>query len=199
MTMPLPRRDATARPPELLRPLFDRLARLALEGRTGDAETQAAIPLDALRSAVEALAIDGSTVRADLGDVVHIHRGRYVRTLVFAHPDVEVLVMAWLPGQQSPIHDHAGSACVVRVLAGRAVERRFERSTKDDRDDAVRAVDERSFEAGSTTASFDADIHLMGNAVAEDAEGCSLNDILVTLHVYAPPLKPTRKYPMPSA
>lgn len=123
----------------------------------------------------------------DLGDAIQIDTGGYVRTLVFERAHVEVLVMAWLPGQRSPIHDHAGSACGVRVVAGAARETIF--TCRDD--GFVEEWDERHLAAGSVTVAFDRDIHALGNAVPSPA---SPRDILVTLHIYSPPLVPTRKY-----
>jgi len=169
---PLPRRDMTARPPEALLPYFD-----ALEA------VSAAIPVQQL----EALVGSWPITAEQLGDAIQIDDGAYVRTLVFERAHVEVLVMAWLPGQRSPIHDHGGSACAVRVVSGAALERLYEK-----RDDGrVVATGERRLTIGGVTSSFDDDIHSFGNA----AEGpASPRDILVTIHVYSPPLRPTRKY-----
>ena len=38
---------------------------------------------------------------------------RYARNLVYKTPDFECLVLCWLPGQRSPIHDHGNSICTV--------------------------------------------------------------------------------------
>jgi cysteine dioxygenase len=170
--MPLPRRDMTARPPAVLRALFDELDRFS-----------GAIPVQQL----EALVGSWSITAEQLGDAIQIDDGAYVRTLVFERAHVEVLVMAWLPGQRSPIHDHGGSACAVRVVSGAALERLYEK-----RDDGrVVATGERRLTIGGVTSSFEDDIHSFGNAVEAPA---SRRDILVTIHVYSPPLRPTRKY-----
>lgn len=168
----LPRRDATANPPPVLRPLFE-----ALRSHDGP------VPLAELQRELEALELTSE----DLGDSIQIDTGSYVRTLVLDLDHVEVLVMAWLPGQRSPIHDHAGSACAVKVVSGSAVERIFRKRP----DGRVEPEGVRRHVPGQVTCSFDADIHSMENAVDRPA---SPRDILVTVHVYSPPLAPTRKY-----
>ena len=170
--MPLPRRDMTARPPAVLRALFDELDRFS-----------GAIPVQRL----EALVGRWPITAEQLGNAIQIDTDAYVRTLVFERGHVEVLVMAWLPGQRSPIHDHGGSACAVRVVSGSAHELLYSK-----RDDGlVVPTGERRLEAGGVTSSSDDDIHSLGNATDAFA---SPRDILVTVHVYSPPLLPTRKY-----
>ena len=169
----LPRRDMTACPPAALAPLCDLLR-----------ETISPVDLDTLLAAVGALDVTPES----LGDAIHIDTESYVRTLVFESAHVAVFVMAWLPGQRSPIHDHAGSACAVRVVSGTAVEQRYHLNP----DETVSPTGEgRQFHAGEVTVSFDADIHMLGNAAMGPA---SPRDILVTIHVYSPPLAPTHKY-----
>lgn len=168
----LPRRDLTGAPPPALEPLFDELR-----------------PFDEpiALAALEAIVARHPVSADELGDAIHIDGAAYVRTLVYGRANVEVLVMAWLPGQRSPIHDHAGSGCVVRVIAGAAREELYQRRG----DGFVERTGERLLAPGGVTSSFDADIHTFGNACDAPA---SPRDILVTIHVYSPPLQPTQKY-----
>lgn len=101
----------------------------------------------------------------------------YRRNLVHAGPAYQALVLCWRNGQRSPIHDHAGSSCGVRVLAGEAVETVFERT----RSGMVFAVRSLSHLPGGVCATQDADIHQVSNLADDGAD-------LVTLHVYSPPL-----------
>jgi len=169
---PLPFQDARECPPAALLPLFERLDAM----RTG-------MTIDGLRAALTAVPL----TRADLGSAIMIDTGAYVRTLVRQTADYQVLVMAWLPGQRSPIHDHRGSACAVRVVAGRGWEQVYEEAG----DGLARPTTARAYPPGEVACSVDADIHSFGNAAAAPA---SPDEILVTVHVYAPPLAPTRKY-----
>jgi cysteine dioxygenase len=101
----------------------------------------------------------------------------YRRNLLHTGPAYQALVLCWRNGQRSPIHDHRGSSCGVRVLRGVATETRFTLS----RNGLVLATHSRELAEGSVCASQDADIHQMSNLQAGGAD-------LVTLHVYSPPL-----------
>lgn len=174
--MSLPHRDATRCPPECLRPLF-----LALDEA---ARRQRPVPMETLKRLLAACTVTAES----LGDAIQIDAARYVRTLVYRSETSEVLVMAWLPGQRSPIHDHAGSACAVRVVSGEAIEQVY---LPDGEGTVIASGEPRRLAGGGITGSFDADIHALGNAAPVPA---SPRDILVTIHVYSPPLKPTGKY-----
>ncbi len=172
-TMPLPRRDMTETPPVCMEPLFRALDRYA-----------GPVPIEALIELVHDLSVSTDS----LGDAIQIDATRYVRTLVFRSEIAEVFVMAWLPGQCSPIHDHAGSACAVRVVSGAALEQRFDRN---DDGTVSRSGEPVRLEAGGVTGSVDSDIHTVANAATGPAP---TREILVTIHVYSPPLSPTGRY-----
>lgn len=116
----------------------------------------------------------------------HVRFGiaKYRRNLVRRTADYEVLVLCWKPGQQSPIHDHSGSNCAVKVLSGAATEVKFDRTATG----GLRVASAERLEAGGITASADADLHRVANW-----EGPGEN--LVTLHVYSPPLRGMQLYP----
>src|SRR5262249_910839 len=57
---------------------------------------------------------------ADLAGWVRFSPRSYQRNLVRAGEWYHVWVMCWRNGQRSPIHDHAHSACCVKVLSGNA-------------------------------------------------------------------------------
>jgi cysteine dioxygenase len=119
-----------------------------------------------------------SDLTADrLADYLVFRPERYVRNLVHAGPCYQALVLCWRNGQRSPIHNHRGSNCGVKVLRGVAKETVFARAPNG----AVYAVRSRDLEAGHLCASADADVHQMSNLQAGGAD-------LVTLHIYSPPL-----------
>lgn len=97
----------------------------------------------------------------------------------------EALLMCWRRGQRSPIHDHAGSLCAVRVLRGTVTETRFEASPGAE----PTPVETILHPAGSVCVSYDADIHEIANDQPGETD-------LVTLHVYLPPLRSMRKFPV---
>ena len=159
--------------PLVLAPLFETLSR-----------AKQPCALDLLERALDDIAITADA----LGESIAIDTSAYVRTLVFRSSFVEMFVMAWLPGQRSPIHDHRGSACAVKVVSGRALEQRYGPGPKGT---VVRTAAPQLVGAGTVIGSFDADIHAFGNAATGPAP---LRDILVTMHAYSPPLAPTTKY-----
>jgi cysteine dioxygenase len=113
----------------------------------------------------------------DVADHVLFSSRGYARNLVRSGPWYSLLVLCWRNGQRSPIHDHAGSSCGVRVLRGTMTETRFEFAPNGH----VKAVASRDLGPGSVCGSQDFDLHQVSNLQAGNAD-------LVTLHVYSPAL-----------
>jgi cysteine dioxygenase len=125
-------------------------------------------------------------LRPDLSGLsryIRFGRDCYRRNSIHTGPAYQALVLCWKSGQRSPIHDHRGSACGVRVLKGTATEVVFERSPSG----LIFPAATRKLETGSICASFDIDIHQMGNLENSQEE-------LITLHIYSPPLVSMRTY-----
>jgi cysteine dioxygenase len=101
----------------------------------------------------------------------------YARNLIKAGPWYNVLILCWRNGQRSPIHDHTGSSCAVRVLRGTATETTFEFAANGQ----ILATGSRLHRPGSVVGSQDSDIHQISNLQAGNAD-------LVTMHIYSPPL-----------
>ena len=105
------------------------------------------------------------------------HPQHYVRNLLQAGQAYHALVLCWRNGHRSPIHDHRGSCCAVKVLRGEATETSFQIAPNG----MAYAISSRQLTEGATCYSEDADIHQVSNLQADQAD-------LVTLHVYSPPL-----------
>src|SRR6267142_1474242 len=73
----------------------------------------------------------------------------YVRNLMYAGPSYQALVLCWQSGQRSPIHDHSGSSCGVKVIRGVATETTFARAANG----MIYATGSRHIAAGQTSAS----------------------------------------------
>src|SRR5450756_1824531 len=99
----------------------------------------------------------------------------YARNLVCRTPSFELLVLCWRPGHESTIHDHAGSLNAIRVYRGELASRVF-----------VPAAGR----PGGWTGVSRGGIHQLANTVDED---------LVTVHIYAPPLLELTVYSTDSA
>jgi cysteine dioxygenase len=113
----------------------------------------------------------------DVAKFIRFSERSYTRNLVRAGPWYYALVLCWCNGQRSPIHDHRGSNCGVRVLRGTLTETIFEFAANG----LVKAVLSRDVLPGSVVGSADTDLHQVSNLQAGDAD-------LVTLHIYSPPL-----------
>jgi cysteine dioxygenase len=102
---------------------------------------------------------------------------RYMRNRLHDGPAYQALVLCWRNGQRSPIHNHRGSNCGVKVLRGVATETTFARAPNG----LVVPVRSHDLPTAHVCASADQDIHQVSNLQAGGAD-------LVTLHVYSPPL-----------
>src|SRR5579883_644792 len=156
---------------ELCGALATLVARLrALQGSPSAEEI-----LDAVsRTAVTADAVSSFIAPTGVG----YGRRRIVRTAQF-----EVLVMSFRPGQRTGPHDHGGAISVFRILAGKACETRYRQRA----DALVEPVGERSLEAGDIGSDAGELIHEIRNDAANDT-------LLVSLHVYCPPLPELRRF-----
>lgn len=114
---------------------------------------------------------------------LHFSNQRYQRNLLFRGPGFEALLLCFEAGQRTPIHDHHGSACGVRVLVGEVMETGFNSTT----DGWLYATGSATLPANGVTGSQDMDIHQLSNLQAGGAR-------LVTLHIYSPSLKKVGNY-----
>ena len=116
----------------------------------------------------------------------------YARNLVCRTPFFELLVLCWRPGQQSTIHDHAGSLNAIRVLSGELTSRTFSRTSGAPAGGGpVEQDDEERVPADAHMVGLDRNgIHQLANTSSDD---------LVTVHVYAPALMELNVYSTTSA
>ncbi len=132
-----------------------------------------AMEIDALVARMRGLALR----RQDVASVVAFDDSCYRRNVLRVGRGYAALVLCWRSGQESPIHDHRGSACGVYVIEGAITETRFEL----DADGVPRETTSGTLGQGEVCGSFDSDIHVIRNAQASGRD-------LITLHVYTPPM-----------
>jgi cysteine dioxygenase len=119
---------------------------------------------------------------------LHFKPNTYTRRRLFRSDLCEMLVLCWLPAHRTAIHDHNGSYGAIRICEGAMEEEIF----------ALNAAGEVVFEtlhrraAGEVTGTDVPDIHRIGNA-EQSAEP------MVTIHIYAPPLRVINTYQLGSA
>lgn len=119
----------------------------------------------------------------DVRSVARFGSDRYQRNLLHAGPGYHALVLCWRSGQRSPIHDHRGSSCAVKVLRGVATETVFDRAPNG----MYFPTKTRTLAEGELCGSQDADVHQVSNLQPAGVD-------LVTLHIYSPPLLTMRMY-----
>ena len=129
--------------------------------------------------------LDDDSISGDLlTDFIHFSDERYSRNLLAYGPQFYALVLCWKPGQASPIHDHKGASCGVRVIAGVATETSYCWQGDKLVENSVTTMN-----AGEVCGSFDDDIHEIRN---------NGDDNLVTLHIYSPYLDNINLYDLES-
>jgi cysteine dioxygenase len=131
------------------------------------------IPLEVLTKGLRRLRLDFPEVKK----FAQFSPERYRRNLLHAGPAYHALILCWRSGQRSPIHDHRGSACAVRVIRGEATETVFE-MTEEGRVFEARTL---RLTEGFMCATQDLDIHQISNDQPAGSD-------LITLHIYSPPL-----------
>lgn len=100
----------------------------------------------------------------------------YGRKLLFYSPDVEVLIMGFLPERECPPHDHGKADGLVLVCYGEARHKVFTRH----HNSLQLVLDTRELQGYILDAPIDC-VHGMGNS--------STHKPLITLHVYWPPIE----------
>lgn len=135
------------------------------------------LPLDQLKNLVAQLEVNSLLLTPH----IHFCNTNYTRNLLCRTSRFDMLVLCWLPGQMTAIHDHASSLNVTRVCSGTLTARLFQVR---DRPVPGRAIVELQMEQqlGENELSLVErnDIHQLANMTEQR---------LVTLHVYAPPLR----------
>lgn|ERR1041385_1155516 len=137
------------------------------------------IPLRILTDGLKRLRIELSEIQP----FAHFSDERYQRNLMHAGPAYHALILCWRNGQSSPIHDHRGSSCAVRIVAGEATETVFEMTEEGRLFEARR----RKLPQGFMCATQDLDIHRLSNLQRDRPN-------LITLHIYSPPLLTMGQY-----
>ncbi len=101
----------------------------------------------------------------------------YQRNLMHQGPACQVFLICWLNGQRSPIHDHPGSSCAVRVIEGTVTETQFQKAPNG----LIFPTVTQEYHEGNICGSEDTDTHQISNLMEDGKD-------LVTMHVYTPPL-----------
>ena len=113
------------------------------------------IPMSELRAHMEL----NPVVLGDVEPYVQFSDEKYARNPIFRNDYFELLCLCWKSGQRSPIHDHKGSNCCVRVLLGTITATDFE-AAPSGYIKAIRSTDLKPYMVSGLES---ADIHQMSN------------------------------------
>ncbi|HEV2801979.1 MAG TPA: cysteine dioxygenase family protein [Pyrinomonadaceae bacterium] len=149
--------------------------------------------LDAFQRAPTQRELNALLRRLELGpEELSPHLGfkphTYTRHRVFRSHLCEMLVLCWMPGQRTAIHDHNGSYGAIRICEGSMKEEIFALNEAGE----VAATETYLRAGGEVTGTDVPDIHRIG--CAEDGA-----ERMITIHVYAPPLRVINTYQLGSA
>ena len=99
---------------------------------------------------------------------------------------MEIILLCWMPGQKTPIHDHSQSDCWVRVLSGSIEESIFDPAGFID--ESLIKLPSRKKQLKKGESSFinnNLGLHTLENTTSEKA---------ITVHLYTPPIMSCLSY-----
>src|SRR6202041_1759661 len=133
-------------------------------------------------STVRQLLIQATLDWPEVAPYVEPRADTYARQWVVRRENYEVLVLTWSPSQGSVAHDHAGSICGLKVVQGCLTEQLFEKMP----DGRVQKTTATRVGPQEITVDPGVVIHSLANGAT--------NELLVTVHIYSPPLRDVRSY-----
>lgn len=116
----------------------------------------------------------------DVEEFIEFGNFTYKRNFMHHGNGYDALILCWGNGQRSPIHDHKGSRCGVKVICGTATETVFKWSPNKLLFPTT-SIEYESGKLGESVVSEDEDIHQISNLQPYPEQ-------LITLHIYSPPL-----------
>lgn len=106
---------------------------------------------------------------------------QYTRNLVCELPGIfNLLILVWTPGQASPIHDHADSHCLMKILKGQLQESRFA-IPKDPKGEGPLT------ETARANFGVDKVAYIADNLGLHEISNPHPTEYAVSLHLYTPP------------
>jgi cysteine dioxygenase len=108
-------------------------------------------------------------------------QSKYTRNLVDAgNGHYNLIVLCWGPGQSSPIHDHANSHCIFKILDGELTETKYGFPGSGDAAKQMEIVGESTFRRD--------EVNYTSNKIGLHKVSNNSNAPAVSLHLYSPPI-----------
>ncbi len=129
----------------------------------------------------------------------------YTRNLLYSSPHCELILICWCPGQQSAIHDHAASECMMCCIDGVLLENHYQKNP-DVKNSGVKNNDVNNAHANNNGEKFSALIcteqkTLRPHDISRINDDIALHEIAnghagqsISLHLYIPSITACQVY-----
>ncbi len=117
----------------------------------------------------------GEFNRAALKECIGYADAGYQRNIIKKTEFYELVAISWSAGQETLIHDHAGSDCAFRIVEGVSTETIYEL----DSEGLAVPLMSKTYRPGEACAAEEPDIHKISNDTESE---------LINIHLYTPPL-----------
>ena len=104
-----------------------------------------------------------------LDKYVIFDKEKYKKNLVYRNSIYEIILIAWLPGQQTKLHDHPKNGCIMKIIEGELTE------------------DLYTFDKIVNTTYKKNDISYIDHTIGKHIITNNTNNKTVSLHIYSPP------------
>ena len=111
---------------------------------------------------------------------------KYTRNVAYRDDKFEMLLLCWKTSHKSPIHDHSGSSCWMKILQGTAEERTYSYNKNDNNFNNIKLID-------STILTQNNYVYIDDTIGIHQVENIGNTD-LITLHIYAKPIGTCLRY-----
>ncbi|KAI8067996.1 RmlC-like cupin domain-containing protein [Gongronella butleri] len=133
----------------------------------------------------------------------------YTRNLIDdGNGKFNLMILAWSPQRHSPIHDHAGAHCIMKVLDGKLQETQYEYPAKIDEDAACNSIDITDGSEEKVVGQDSNAMHVTKNTILKSNQVAYIHDKIglhrianpsskegaVSLHLYTPPFKTCKTF-----
>ncbi|MEM3063563.1 MAG: cysteine dioxygenase family protein [Nitrososphaerota archaeon] len=118
-----------------------------------------------------------------LKSFLYFHPDHYSRNLIFKNKFVEILVLCWMPGQRSWIHNHHGQHCWMMMAEGTLAVRNYRRimcNTQTRRVDLKLTQEYVLTTGGAEMVNPEEPLHMVWNPP-------ELNQQAISIHIYSHP------------
>ena len=106
----------------------------------------------------------------------------YARNCLYRDKYCEVVLIGWLAGQKSAVHDHTMSNCAFMIIKGNAIEQFFIKNVQG----KLEAINKQVLVPGNVSVAESNTIHQVSNQTQDEN--------LLTLHLYSSPIKSMSVY-----